>query len=82
MSYTKINKPTGTTYTKQSRSVNYPQYGTAIYGTSKYGIVNNYTSVSKPTTGQTWATMTVTWASQTGQIWGSPNYYMIAKPTI
>lgn len=49
MAYTKVAKPTSTTYTKQARSINYPQYGTAIYGTSKYGATNTYTSVSKPT---------------------------------
>jgi hypothetical protein len=49
MSYTNVPKPTGATYTKASKSIDYPQYGTAIYGTSKYGIQNNYTMTSKPT---------------------------------
>lgn len=49
MPYTNVAKPTDSTYTKQTKSVDFPQYGTAIYGTSKYGIQNNYTSTSKPT---------------------------------
>lgn len=50
MGYTNVAKPTGATYTKASRSLpDYPQYGSAIYGYSKYGIINSYTGVSKPT---------------------------------
>jgi hypothetical protein len=47
--YTNVAKPTGANYTRTSKSIDYPQYGTAIYGVSKYGIQNNYTGVSKPT---------------------------------
>ncbi len=48
--YTNIPKPTGTPYTNLERSASdYPQYGYAIYGTSKYGIQNTYTSIAKPT---------------------------------
>lgn len=47
--YTNVAKPTDATYSKSARSLlDYPQYGTAIYGTSKYGIQNNYTGVTKP----------------------------------
>jgi hypothetical protein len=49
MSYTNITKPIGTTYSGVSRDkVNYPQYGVAIYGTSKYGRQSPYTSSAKP----------------------------------
>lgn len=51
MAYTNITKPVLTTYTAVKRDVvNYPQYGTAVYGTSKYGITNTYSSVNKPVT--------------------------------
>jgi hypothetical protein len=49
MSYTQVNKPASTTYSGVSRDiVNYPQYGVAIYGTSKYGRQSPYTSSAKP----------------------------------
>lgn len=48
--YTNVPKPTGTPYTNIPRSVtDYPQYGTAIYGISRYGVNNQYTTVGKPT---------------------------------
>lgn len=48
--YTNIPKPTGTNYTNVSRNItDYPQYGVAVYGVSRYGVGNMYTSVAKPT---------------------------------
>lgn len=48
--YTEVPKPTGTPYTVAPIDIiEYPQYGTAIYGTSKYGKQDTYTSVNKPT---------------------------------
>lgn len=49
MAYTKILKPTTTNYSKVSKDlVNFPQYGIAVYGTSKYGQGSPYTTISRP----------------------------------
>ncbi len=54
MSWTNVSKPTGTSYTKINKApTEIPLYGSAVYGISKYGQVNNYTNISKPTGGIT-----------------------------
>lgn len=56
MPYINIPKPTGSNYSKVSKSLtDYPQYGSAIYGLSKYGITNDYTNIPKPTGASTTA---------------------------
>lgn len=48
--YTNVPKPTGANYTNVSKSVaDYPQYGSAIYGISHYGVTDEYTRTAKPT---------------------------------
>ena len=57
MSYTTVAKPTGNTYTTPPRDVvEYPQYGTAIYGVSLYGKQDTYSRATKPT-GSTYTTV-------------------------
>lgn len=48
MPYTNITKPSSTTYTTLSKSVDFPQYGFVVYGTAKYGILDVYTPVKHP----------------------------------
>lgn len=85
MTYTKVNKPTGTTYTNVN-AVGKQQYDQSdVYyddTTTFYDGINYsaYTSVSKPTTSITWALATETWANYNHQ-WGVPEYYKVAKPT-
>jgi len=79
--YTLVTKPTDSTYSSVPRDiVEYPQYGTAIYGTSEYGRQDTYTDVAKPTFSITWALATTAWEDYTLHVWGSPNYYQVAKP--
>ena len=48
--YTNIPKPVGTAYTNVNKAASdFSIYGSAIYGTSKYGVTNNYTGIAKPT---------------------------------
>lgn len=50
MAWTNIHKPNSRNYTKVGRNTtNYPQYGSAIYGVSKYGITDVNVRVPKPT---------------------------------
>lgn len=47
--YTNIPKPTDSTYVNINKAFSdISLYGSAIYGTSKYGVINNYTSIAKP----------------------------------
>jgi len=47
--YTNIPKPTNNTYVNVNKAFSdISLYGSAIYGTSKYGIINNYTAIPKP----------------------------------
>lgn len=56
--YTNVPKPTGTPYTNVPiNTIDYPQYGYAIYGVSKYGLTNEYTNISKPTGGTSYGGM-------------------------
>ena len=49
-SYTNIPKPSGGTYTNVYPGfTDQSLYGSAIYGTSLYGVQQNYTSIAKPT---------------------------------
>lgn len=49
--YTNISKPTGTNYTNiQKAPTTMPLYGSAIYGVSRYGLIDDYVNIAKPTT--------------------------------
>lgn len=49
MPYTTVTKPISTAYSSLNRDIiNYPVYGVAIYGTSKYGLGNPYTPIKSP----------------------------------
>lgn len=80
MSYTVVPKPTDSTYTLNPRdSVEYPQYGYALYGIGKYGRQDTYSRVGKPNTLETWADATYSWSLANSK-WGSPQYTTINKP--
>lgn len=49
--WNKISKPNTSNWTKVSKQIsNYPQYGYAIYGLSRYGITDRFIKVAKPVT--------------------------------
>lgn len=51
MAWITVSKPNTSSWSKAGRNpTNYPQYGSAIYGTSKYGITDANIKVPKPST--------------------------------
>jgi len=87
MAYTKVTKPSGTTYTKQdvtrrelfdSPNISFDDTGTFFDGTD----LSQYTDVSKPSIGfgaYTWNQMTIIW-NNADKDWSTP-YTKVAKPT-
>jgi hypothetical protein len=49
MTWQNVSKPNSSNYTKVGKNpINYPQYGSAIYGQSKYGITDANVKIAKP----------------------------------